>query len=160
MSNWLSTEERERLAPAETAAESPVPTQIVSNGEFNPLPQTDQQKRVAARITELADVHAKQRGLSRREFLQSAAGMAAAFAAMNEVYGPLFSVAQAEVTEPDAAAERAATLARQFVFDNQLHFVRDDYANKIWLGLGQYASTHRRRREPATRFTSSRVLSI
>jgi len=142
MSNWLSKEERERLAPAETAAESPVPTQIVSNGEFNPLPQTDQQKRVAARITELGDAHAKQRGLSRRAFLQSAAGMAAAFAAMNEVYGPLFSVAQAEVTEPDAAAERAATLAGQFVFDNQLHFVRDDYANESLLGLGQYASAH------------------
>ena len=29
----------------EVGFESPVPTQIVSNGEYNPLPQTDHQKR-------------------------------------------------------------------------------------------------------------------
>ena len=37
MPHYLSPEELQRTAPAETAAfASPVPTQIVSNGEFNP----------------------------------------------------------------------------------------------------------------------------
>ena len=41
MGIYLSVEELRRLQPAETAAfESPVPTQMISNGEFNPLPQT------------------------------------------------------------------------------------------------------------------------
>ena len=53
-----------------------------------------------------------------------------------------FSVAQAEITDPDAAADRSAKLARQFIFDNQLHFVRDDYQNTGLLGLGQFAAEH------------------
>jgi hypothetical protein len=48
MPHFLSQEELQRTAPAETAFASPVPTQIVSNGEFNPLPQTREQKRVEA----------------------------------------------------------------------------------------------------------------
>jgi hypothetical protein len=67
MSSWLSKEELKRLSPAEHAAESPVPTQIVSNGEFNPLPQTEQQKQVEARIAELSDTQAKKMGMGRRE---------------------------------------------------------------------------------------------
>jgi predicted TIM-barrel fold metal-dependent hydrolase len=143
MSIWLSKKERQKLAPAETsAAESPVPTRIVSNGEFHPLPQTEKQKNVEARIAELSAEYGRKTGLGRREFLKTASGMAAAFLAMNEIYGPVFSVANAEVTDQDAANERAAALARQFVFDNQLHFVRDDYTNEALVGLGQYASEH------------------
>ena len=56
MPHYLSQEELQRTAPAETAAfASPVPTQIVSNGEYNPLPQTREQARVEARIKDLAD---------------------------------------------------------------------------------------------------------
>ena len=142
MSTWLSKKELEQLSPAEKVAESPVPTRIVSNGEFNPLPQTEQQRQVEARIAELGDEHAKKAGQSRREFLKTASGMAVAFVAMNEVYGPIFSVAHAEVTDASAAAERASALAKQFVFDNQLHFVHDDYENDGLLGLGQFASEH------------------
>ena len=72
MGTYFSEREFRQVESAENAFHSPIPTQVVSNGEFNPLPQTDQQKRVAARITELGDAHAKQRGLSRRAFLQSA----------------------------------------------------------------------------------------
>jgi hypothetical protein len=37
MPHYLSDEEMRRTAPAELASfKSPVPTQIVSNGEFNP----------------------------------------------------------------------------------------------------------------------------
>ena len=41
MPHYLSDDELRRTTPAEIGAfKSPVPTQIVSNGEFNPLPQT------------------------------------------------------------------------------------------------------------------------
>jgi hypothetical protein len=53
MALLLSQSELARTEPADRAAfESPVPTQIVSNGEFNPLPQTTQQRRVEQRIKE------------------------------------------------------------------------------------------------------------
>ena len=143
MSIWLSKEKLKQLSAAEEAESgSPVPTRIVSNGEFNPLPQTEAQKRVEARVAELSQAAGDKLGMDRRSFLKTSSGMAAAFLAMNEVFGPLFSVAHAEVNEPELANERAAELAKQFIFDNQLHFVRDDYNFEPLLGLGQYASEH------------------
>ena len=42
----MSDEEFKHVAPAdEVAFRSPVPTQVVSNGEYNPLPQTEEQKQ-------------------------------------------------------------------------------------------------------------------
>ena len=108
MPHYLSPEELQRTAPAETAAfASPVPTQIVSNGEFNPLPQTREQARVEARIKDLADRLAPGHGMDRRRFLASTAGMAAAFLAMNEVFGPIFDVSRAEAQTPGVADQRA-----------------------------------------------------
>jgi hypothetical protein len=109
-----------QVEPAENAFRSPVPTQIVSNGEFNPLPQTRQQKQVEARIKELADQHGAKQGLNRREFLRTSCGMAAAFAAMNSVFGNLFDVSEAEAADPAQAAERAEQLRGQFIFDDQI----------------------------------------
>ncbi len=69
----LSERELAELEPAEMAAfHSPVPTQIVSNGEFVPLPQTSQQRKVEARIKELADAAASRLGMDRRQFLRRA----------------------------------------------------------------------------------------
>ena len=45
--------------------------------------------------------------MSRRRFFQSAAGMAAAFLAMNDIYGPMFGVSEAEAAEPERADDRA-----------------------------------------------------
>src|SRR5437016_3052098 len=143
MPHYLSDEELRRTAPAEVASfKSPVPTQIVSNGEFNPLPQTREQQRVEARIDELAGTLSRRHGLSRRRFLASSAGMAAAFLAMNEVFGPLFDVSRAEAQTPGAADARASALAGQFIFDDQTHFVRDDFKHDDLLGLAQYAKQH------------------
>ena len=52
--------------------------------------------------------------------------MAAAYLAMNEVYGPLFEVSRAEAATPELANERAQELAGQFIFDGHTHFLRDD----------------------------------
>src|SRR4029453_13749578 len=88
MSSWLSEREQRLVAGAEAvSAATPIPTQIVSNGEYLPPPQSETQKRVEKRILELADGHGKRLGLSRRQFMQTGCGMAAAFLAMNEIYG-------------------------------------------------------------------------
>jgi uncharacterized protein len=137
---WLTKKDLEQTAPADIAAfRSPIPTQIVSNGEFMPAPQTVQQRQVEERIKELADRFGCTLGLNRRAFLRTGCGMAAAFLAMNTVYGALFTVDVVEATDLDAAAERLKRLRHQFILDDQLHFVRDDYANPRILRLGEYA---------------------
>ena len=139
MPHFLSHEELLRTAPAETAFASPVPTQIVSNGEYNPLPQTREQAKVEARIKDLAERLAPGHGMDRRRFLASTAGMAAAFLAMNEVFGPLFDVSRAEAQTPGVADQRAGALAGQFILDDQTHFVRDDFNQVGLLDLAKYA---------------------
>jgi len=140
MPHYLSAHELGQTAPAELDSfELPVPTQVVSNGEYNPLPQTREQRRVEARITELADDLGPRHGLSRRAFLASSAGMAAAFLAMNDVFGPVFEVSRAEAQQPGVAAQRAGALAGQFIIDVQTHFVRDDFKQAGLLDLAKYA---------------------
>src|SRR3989475_1446582 len=91
MPHYLSDDELKRTAPAEIAAyRGPVPTQIVSNGEYNPMPQTREQRRVEARVKELAGDLAPKHGVGRRPFLASSARTAAAFLAMNDVFGRVF----------------------------------------------------------------------
>ena len=115
------------LLPAETASfPSPVPTQIVSSDEYLPVPQTAQQKEVEARLIEMSDRLAKRQGLSRRRFFQTAAGMAASFVAMNEVFGRYFAASEAEAATPELAEQLAAANAGQFIFDGHTHFLRDD----------------------------------
>jgi uncharacterized protein len=143
MPHYLSDEELQRTAPAETVSfRSPVPTQIVSNGEFNPLPQTREQQRVEARIKELAGELGRKHGLSRRRFLASSAGMAAAFLAMNEVFGRVFDVSRAEAATPGVADARASALSGQFIIDDQTHFVRDDFKQTGLLDLAKFAKQH------------------
>ena len=74
----------------------------------------------------MADDLGGKQGLDRRRFFQTAAGMAASFVAMNEVYGPLFDVTPAEAATPAMAQERANALKDQFIMDMHTHFLRDD----------------------------------
>src|SRR5690606_1296395 len=64
--------------------------------------------------------------LDRRRFFQTSAGMAAGFVALNQAFGELFDASAAEATTPEAADERAAALADQFIMDMHTHFLRDD----------------------------------
>jgi predicted TIM-barrel fold metal-dependent hydrolase len=135
MGTYFSDREFAQVEPAENAFRSPIPTQIISNGEFNPLPQTQQQRRVEARIRELGDTYGARLGMDRRRFLRTSCGMAAAFVAMNNVFGNLFDVSEAEAVDVARAAERADALKGQFIFDVQTHFVRDDYSQEGFLGF-------------------------
>jgi predicted TIM-barrel fold metal-dependent hydrolase len=105
------------------ALRSPVPTRMVSNGEYMPAPQTRKQKQVETRIAELAESASQKLGIDRRRFLASTGGMAAAFLAMNEVFGHFFDVRPIELFEPEAYAQ-TNTPRTMFVFDSQLHLVR------------------------------------
>jgi hypothetical protein len=140
---WLSDRELEEVEPADKYAfRSPVPTQIVSNGEYNPPPQSEKQRQVEGLIKEYSEKLAKQQGVDRRTFLASASGFAAAFLAMNKVFGPVWDVSEAEAADRDMADERAKRLSGQFIFDDQTHFVRDDFDKEGLLGLGKYAVEH------------------
>src|SRR6266545_8097806 len=111
MGSWLSEREQRLVAGAETTcAATPIPTQIVSNGEYLPPPQSETQKRLERRILELADINAKRLGLSRRQFMRTSCGMAAAFLAMKEIYGNVFQVTAAEAREPELMLARTKSL--------------------------------------------------
>ena len=61
---FLSDRELAGLVPADQAAfRSPVPTQMVSNAEFNPLPQNEKQREVEARIKGLAETNGRKHGM-------------------------------------------------------------------------------------------------
>src|SRR5438105_84382 len=124
---FLTDEQFQELQPAETSSfPSPVPTQIVSSDEYMPVAQTEKQREVEARLKELSGRLARRQGLSRRRFFQTASGMAASFLVMNQVFGRLFEVGEAEAATPDMAAERAQGLSSQFIIDGHTHFLRDD----------------------------------
>ena len=127
MSSQLTEEEVTSLMPSELVPhQTPIPTQIVSSDEFYPDPQNERQREVEARLLAMADDLGGKQGLDRRRFFQSAAGMAASFVAMNEVYGSLFEVSKAEAATPAMAQERANALKDQFIMDMHTHFLRDD----------------------------------
>jgi predicted TIM-barrel fold metal-dependent hydrolase len=96
----------------------PVPTRTVSNEEFIPIAQTSKQAAVEAQVLKMAQSGAKLQGIDRRSFLRSSCGMAAAFVAMNSVYGQFFEVEAAELLDAAAAKKRDF-----FIFDVQTHHV-------------------------------------
>ena len=127
MSGQLTEEELAALMPSELCAyKTPIPTQIVASDEFYPDPQNERQREVEQRLLAMADDLGGKQGLDRRKFFQSAAGMAASFVAMNEVYGALFDATPAEAATPAMAQERADALKDQFIMDMHTHFLRDD----------------------------------
>ncbi|MGH7037105.1 MAG: amidohydrolase family protein [Stellaceae bacterium] len=133
---FLTDDQISQLRPAETASfPSPVPTQIVSSDEYLPLPQTEKQRQVEARLKEMSDEFAHEQGLSRRRFFQTAAGMAASFVAMNEVFGHVFDASVAEAATPEMANARAKALSSQLVIDDQTHFLRDDTRLTLFVKL-------------------------
>jgi hypothetical protein len=121
----LDDEQVAQCARADVAEpfRSPIPTRMVSNGEYMPVAQTGKQQQVEARIQELADSASKKLGIDRRRFLAGTGGMAASLLAMNEVFGHFFDVDPIEMFEPVAYAQAGAP-RDLFVFDDQLHLVR------------------------------------
>ncbi len=126
----LDDDQVEQCARADAAdpLRSPIPTRMVSNGEYMPIPQTEDQRKVEARVKELAEQGAKKLGMDRRSFLAKTGGMAASLVAMNEVFGRFFDIDPIEMLVPEAYAQ-SATPRDMFVFDDQLHLVRGSAGN-------------------------------
>src|SRR6266702_2924927 len=106
-------------------SEIPLPTRLVSNEEFPPLPQTPAQRAVEERILADAGRLAPRLGLSRRDFLRRSGGIATSLLAMNAVFGRFFDVLPVEAADPGAFQERTGDPF--FIFDVQLHYVGAAY---------------------------------
>ncbi len=102
-----------------------MPTQSVSNEEYAPSGQTHEQAQVEQVATGLAATAAARQGLTRREWLATTGGMAAALLAMNSVFGRFFEISGVELFEPAAFAEQQG--APYFIFDVQTHYVSAHY---------------------------------
>ena len=127
MTGMLSDQELAALTPSELCPHrTPIPTQPVSSDEFYPAPQNEKQREVELRMLAMADELGRKSGLNRRRFFQTASGMAAAFVAMNQVYGGLFEAQAQEAAMPEAAKARADGLKDQFIMNMHTHFLRDD----------------------------------
>ena len=136
MSMWLRGAQLRGLERAfRKPVECPVPTQVVSSGECLPPAQTRRQARVEWLLQRDADLHAGRQGIARSRYLRSQSGMAAAFLAMNQVYGEVYDVAPVEAADRDAAEERRDATRGQFIFDVHTHHVHDDYRweGQLWL---------------------------
>ncbi len=105
--------------------EVPLPTRLVSNEEFPPLPQTAAQEAVEDRILTEAGRLAPRLGLGRRDFLRTSGGMAVSLLAMNAVFGRFFDVLPVEAADPPAFQARSGDAF--FIFDVQLHYVGAAY---------------------------------
>jgi hypothetical protein len=120
---------------------SPVPTQIVSNEEFVPPPQTFKQAQVEWLIDRASERLSRKLRINRREFLKTAGGMALAFLAINQVFGKFFDVLDVEAAEPQAVQELKGTIP--FIFDVQTHYVSSSFDQPGWkkglLGLRRRA---------------------
>ena len=143
MSLWIKTENyklglQDRNEAAEVDNLLPVPSQVLSNGEFNPSPQNDTQRHIKAEILAAADTIAKKNNVARRTFLRSAAGFALSFSVMNDHYGQVFGASRAEAADIERAEERALALRDQFIFDDQLHFVYEGFNFEGLKGLRKY----------------------
>lgn len=104
---------------------SVIPTRVVSNEEFAPLPQTADQARVERAAAGLVEWAAARQGVTRREFLKTTGGTAAALLAMNAVFGRFFNISEIELLETAAFAEQQG--APYFIFDVQTHYVGSRY---------------------------------
>ena len=126
--NFLSDEDRAILTPAEDLPHGlPIPTQSVSSDEYLPPPQTEKQRELEARLLAMGDEMARRQNMPRRRFFQTAAGMAAAYVALNETFGgEFFDASRAEAQTPEQADERANALKGQWIMDMHTHFLRDD----------------------------------
>jgi predicted TIM-barrel fold metal-dependent hydrolase len=106
---------------AQDEAPAPIPSRIASNEEFVPPPQSPEQREYEHRLIEISAQAARRQGLNRRDFLRTGSGMAAAFVALNQVFGDCYDVSAAEVEDQKAFAEKWPK--DQFIFDVQTHHV-------------------------------------
>ena len=114
---WIRKFQRDRKKGVDSA----MPTQVLSNEEFIPRPQSRKQKEVEFYIGQMAEEKSRKLGMDRRTFMASAMGMATCFLASNKVWGKVWDVTEAETFDPAAYQEKLPK-GEFFVLDVQTHF--------------------------------------
>lgn len=111
----------------------PVDVMPCSNGEFIPPPPTREQKLVMRLANEETERLRRKFGMSRRQFVRTAAAYVAGFWAMNQIApGRYGRWALGDGTKTSAACDlewpgaQLANLAGEFIFDIQSHHVESD----------------------------------
>jgi predicted TIM-barrel fold metal-dependent hydrolase len=115
----------------------------VSNGEWIPRPITEKQRASEKVVAEEAERIAKRHGLSRAQFLRTAAGTLLGFSVLNRIHGldawgdnAVLPVRKVECEDLDAARERLDTKP-YFIFDVQTHHVDpEEFGGPLWTGIG------------------------
>jgi uncharacterized protein len=131
----LTSAARARLLPAERLQPMPLPSRIVSNGEFTPPPQSRALRHYEARLLDRAQSLSRKIGVSADHLLRQPIGMSLAFESLNASFGPHFSLSQGEADDPTAANSVRAALADQFIFDDQVHFLKEEARPEDFLSL-------------------------
>ena len=116
---WMRKSDRDR----QTGRGTPVPTQIVGNEEFDPMPQTADQKRVEQRIFEAGGPVQPQAGAVPAGLPADQWWHGRILHGDERVFGPAFLVNEAEAAEP--AATREMWPKKEFILDGQTHHVKD-----------------------------------
>jgi predicted TIM-barrel fold metal-dependent hydrolase len=124
---------RAGLMPAERLMPMPIPPRIVSNGEYLPPPQSRPLKAYQGRMAEAMAREPGRHGMAPETWLASPHAMATAFAALGASFGGGFRADDA--ADPEAARARRARDAGQFVFDDQVHFIKDDADPALFVPL-------------------------
>ena len=131
-------------AADESTTPLPLPTQMISNGEYTPLPQTEAQRQVEARIESYASIRSRSRhGMTaprvpcferraRRRFHGDERGVRIR---CSPPAGP-------RPRHPATPTSAVASLASQFIVDCQTHFVRDDYSQPMLIMAARFAKEH------------------
>ncbi len=112
---------RKALRDLKKGVDSPMPTQVVSNEEIIPRPQSEPQKMVEHLIGEMSEVRAQKLGLQRRDFMRTSMGLATCFLASNQVFGKCYEVDEIETWEAAPTQEKWPK-DDYFVVDVQAHF--------------------------------------
>jgi len=138
----------------------PFPTAPVSNGEWVPLPITKKQRAITKVIGEEVAYQAKRHGMTRAEFLRTAAATMVAFSVINRINGldawgdnAVLPVRAEHCEDLDAARERLS-IKPYFIVDVQSHFVDTiEFDNAIYCIL-------RFCKEPGDQCSSTAELSL
>jgi hypothetical protein len=105
----------------------PVKIDATSNGEFRPVPLTEDVARANREAELRIGEHAKHVGVGRRAFLQSLCGAATTLLTLNNAFaavgntGGFFRLPKESAFEPAAAKEALA--GNEFILDVQTHMV-------------------------------------
>lgn len=119
-----------RKSQPDERLESPIAFRAGSNGEFVPVPPTPDDERAEQAYRRLVDDNVRRLGISRRDFVSSACGTAAALAVINQTYGcggkrggtgAGYDVDEAMALDGSAACTKLR--GDEFVFDVQTHHV-------------------------------------